>query len=267
MACVEGMRKTCAVCIVALLLLNGPTGARGQPLAKTEATGDVRNQICQLIETVAQANTLPVNFFARLIWQESRFRSDEIGPVTRTGERAQGIAQFMPATAAERQLYEPFNPSQALPKSGEFLAELRAEFGNLGLAAAAYNAGPQRVRDFLAGTHGLPQETRNYVRAITGRPVEEWVARAHQDPNVGQSGELPAVQDPVSCHDLMAALERPPIRFAAEWQGRIFPSWCKALRHPNAEECGPVHLIESAGSVTHVALPRSHVHLARAGSR
>ena len=83
----------------------------------------------------------------------------------------------MPGTAMERQLFEPFNPAAALPKSGEFLAELRNEFGNLGLAAAAYNAGPQRLRDYLAGlSHDLPLETRNYVLAITGRPVEDWAA-------------------------------------------------------------------------------------------
>src|SRR5262249_10296742 len=63
---------------------------------------------------------------------------------------------------------------QALPKSAEFLRELRAQFGNLGLAAAAYNAGPQRVRDWLAGKRTLPSETRIYVRNVTGRSVQEW---------------------------------------------------------------------------------------------
>ena len=106
---------------------------------------------------------MPLEFFARVIWQESRFRSDAVGPVTRSGERAQGIAQFMPRTAAERGLLDPFDPVQALPKSAEFLRELRAEFGNLGLAAAAYNAGPQRLRDYLAGRGGMPAETRGYV--------------------------------------------------------------------------------------------------------
>jgi hypothetical protein len=250
-------------------MVGAATGLAAQPLAKADAAGDPGNQICQLIETAAQANTLPVSFFARLIWQESRFRPDEVGPVTRHGERAQGIAQFMPGTAAERQLFEPFNPVEALPKSGEFLAELRAEFGNLGLAAAAYNGGPQRVRDFLAGKGGLPQETRNYVRVITGQPVEDWIGRAHQDANVEQGGEqMPAVQDPASCHDLMALLERAPKQFASEWQGRVFPSWCKALRHPNVAECGPVHLTEAAlTSTTRVSLPRSHVHLARSSLR
>src|SRR5687767_15365267 len=98
------------------------------------------DSICLMIESAAQANGLPLEFFARVIWQESRFRADVVGPVTRSGERAQGIAQFMPRTAAERGLLDPFDPVQALPKSAEFLSELRAEFGNLGLAAAAYNA-------------------------------------------------------------------------------------------------------------------------------
>src|SRR2546430_13246551 len=107
--------------------------------------------ICQMVESAAAANGLPFEFFAQVIWRESRFRSDIVGPITRSGQRAQGIAQFMPMTAAERHLHDPFDPVQALPKSAEFLRELRTQFGNLGLAAAAYNAGPQRVRDWLAG--------------------------------------------------------------------------------------------------------------------
>jgi soluble lytic murein transglycosylase-like protein len=57
--------------------------------------------ICQVIASAAAANSLPFEFFARVIWQESRFRSDAVGPITRRGQRAQGIAQFMPMTAAE----------------------------------------------------------------------------------------------------------------------------------------------------------------------
>ena len=100
------------------------------------------------------------------------------GRVTRNGQRAQGIAQFMPGTASERRLLDPFDPVQALPKSAEFLNELRGQFGNLGLAAAAYNAGPRRVQEWLAGSGGMPQETRNYVVAITGSTVDDWAAAA-----------------------------------------------------------------------------------------
>jgi len=148
----------------------GEQGWRGE---STAPTGDP-SSICQMVESAAAAHGLPFEFFARVIWQESRFRSDAVGPVTRSGRQAQGIAQFMPMTAAERLLRNPFDPAQALPKSAEFLRELRAQFGNLGLAAAAYNAGPGRVRDWLAGKRTLPSETQAYVRIVTGRPAEEW---------------------------------------------------------------------------------------------
>jgi hypothetical protein len=129
------------------------------PTSRRDRTIELAQSLCPLIQSVAADNGLPVEFFARLIWQESRLRPDAIGPVTRSGKRAQGIAQFMPATAADRLLLDAFDPAQALPKSAEFLRELRAQFGNLGLAAAAYNAGPQRVQDWLAGKRRLPSET------------------------------------------------------------------------------------------------------------
>ena len=131
------------------------------------------------------------SFFARVIWQESRFQADAIGPATRSGQRAQGIAQFMPGTANERRLLDPFDPVQALPKSAEFLSELRDRFGNLGLAAAAYNAGPRRVQDWLDGTGAMPAETRNYVLAITGSSIEDWRAGAAVKPQAQTGHDLP----------------------------------------------------------------------------
>ena len=110
-----------------------------------EKASDAQNSMCLMLESAARSNGLPVEYFARVIWQESRFQPDAVGPVTRSGRQAQGIAQFMPGTAAERGLLNPFDPVQALPKSAEFLRDLRTQFGNLGLAAAAYNAGPRRV--------------------------------------------------------------------------------------------------------------------------
>ena len=147
-----------------------------------------------------------------MIWQESRFRADVVGPLTRSGERAQGIAQFMPRTAAERGLLDPFDPVQALPKSAEFLRELRAEFGNLGLAAAAYNAGPQRLRDYLAGRGGMPAETRAYVAAITGMTVDDWAAMRERD--------LEPKPAP-GCHQLMALLKQAPNPFVQELERRV----------------------------------------------
>ena len=151
-------------------------GLTGGAIAQ-EAAGE---SICLMIESAAEANGLPLEFFARVIWQESRFDPQAIGPLTRRGSRAEGIAQFMPQTASERRLLDPFNPVEALPKSAEFLKELREEFGNLGLAAAAYNAGPRRVYDWLAGRGALPRETQHYVEAITGRTAQDWSAAGRE---------------------------------------------------------------------------------------
>jgi hypothetical protein len=134
--------------------------------------------------------------------------------MTRSGHRAQGIAQFMPYTADERGLLDPFNPVAALPKAAEFLSELRGEFGNLGLAAAAYNAGPRRVRDFLSGRGGMPGETRNYVRTITGRSVDEWAA-------LGREGNKDGIARPTSCRQLAALLRQQPSFFIGELERRV----------------------------------------------
>jgi hypothetical protein len=181
---------------------------------------DAREAMCLMIESAARASSLPLEFFARVIWQESRFQPDAVGPVTRSGERAQGIAQFMPGTAGERRLLDPFDPVQALPKSAEFLDELRRQFGNLGLAAAAYNAGPRRVQEWLAGTGGMPQETRNYVVAITGSTVEAWAA-------AGRGGKMPEPATTSNCRELMALLKRAPNPFVAGLEQRITLSAAK----------------------------------------
>lgn len=175
---------------------------------------DAREAMCLMIESAATAANLPLEFFARVIWQESRFRPDAIGPVTRNGQRAQGIAQFMPGTASERGVLDPYNPVHALPKAAEFLAELRDQFGNLGLAAAAYNAGPRRVQEWLAGTGPMPQETRSYVVAITGSTVEDW-AKAQR--GSGKSPRTPAS----SCRELMALLKQAPNPFVAGLEQRV----------------------------------------------
>jgi hypothetical protein len=137
---------------------------------------DMSGQNCQALESAAAAHDLPLEFFARLIRQESNFNPNS---VSHAG--AQGIAQFMPGTARWRGLANPFEPLQALQESARWLRELREQFGNLGLAAAAYNAGPRRVRDWLSGRGQLPGETQAYVRIITGKQADQWARGAVED--------------------------------------------------------------------------------------
>lgn len=142
-----------------------------EPAVQAEPSPTER--FCHALRAAAESSGIPVPFFARLIWQESRFKSNE---VSHAG--AQGVAQFMPETAAEVGLDDPFDPMKALPASAKFLRKLRDDFGNLGLAAAAYNAGPGRIQKWLARESELPRETRDYVRIITGTKAEDWTERS-----------------------------------------------------------------------------------------
>ncbi|MGU3664389.1 lytic transglycosylase domain-containing protein [Methylobacterium sp. A49B] len=153
--------------LLALLILFTARPAAAVP--SEGATETVEQALCRLIDESAKARSLPVPFLTRLIWRESSFR---VGVVSPAG--AQGVAQFMPGTARERGLLDPFDPEQAIPHAAHLLADLKRQFGNLGLAAAAYNGGAARVSKWLSGDGGLPAETRAYVAAITGVPAEDW---------------------------------------------------------------------------------------------
>ncbi len=194
-----------------LLVVLTLAATQGGRLQAQEAAPGIDDSICLMVESAARSHNLPVEFFARVIWRESRFNPDAIGPLTRRGTRAQGIAQFMPGTAIERGLLDSFDPVQALPKSAQFLQELRGEFGNLGLAAAAYNAGPRRVREWLTGTGGMPDETRAYVTAVTGHAIEDW--------RQGTDALYPT--PPSTCGGLIALLKRAPNPFVAELERRV----------------------------------------------
>jgi hypothetical protein len=137
-------------------------------LAESNAPALSANELCSNLVDVAQTYDLPLGFFANLIWQESRFDHEAISPVG-----AMGIAQFMP-DVADKFAINAFDGREALPASGKLLRTLADRFGNVGLAAAAYNAGPKRVLDWLQQRAGLPKETRDYVSLITGKPVEAW---------------------------------------------------------------------------------------------
>jgi soluble lytic murein transglycosylase-like protein len=133
------------------------------------ANSETLATLCGIVENAATEEGLPIDFLTRLIWRESAFQS---GAVSWAGAR--GIAQFMPGTASERGLVDPFDPAAAIPASAKLLAAFVQHFGNLGLAAGVYNAGENALEDWLAGKGVLPLETQDYVLAITGHAIEEW---------------------------------------------------------------------------------------------
>jgi hypothetical protein len=140
--------------------------------AEEEDGPSLLKRICLLIEQHSTRHELPAAFLARLLWKESRFDPNAVSP-----KGAEGVAQFMPGTAALRGLADAFDIEQAIPASAAYLADLKRRFGNLGLAAAAYNAGEARVSRWLASGGFLPLETENYVLDILGAPADEFAQR------------------------------------------------------------------------------------------
>jgi hypothetical protein len=216
------------VAFMACLSLGGPLRAEPEPALApiAGASETVEQALCRLIESSARSRKLPIAFFTRLIFRESSFRTGVVSPAG-----AQGVAQFMPGTAQERGLADPFDPEQAIPASAHLLADLRTRFGNLGLAAAAYNGGPNRVANWLEGKSELAAETRSYVIIITGRSAEDWAEEAKAKSGV----DVPDA--PTSCLQVTASLrvrrgpQAPDIALApfAPWGVQLAGNFSKAL--------------------------------------
>ncbi|HKY86323.1 MAG TPA: lytic transglycosylase domain-containing protein [Pseudorhodoplanes sp.] len=168
----EGIRKA----VVTLRNLPLPEFIATLPTELTSPPELPVELVCDALARAAEETGLPPAFFARLIWQESKFKQRV---VSHAGAR--GVAQFMPGTAVQFGLHNPFDPIASVAASGRFLRQLFEQFGNIGLAAAAYNAGPRRIQDWLAQRGKMPEETRNYVKIITGQPIEKWTERAEID--------------------------------------------------------------------------------------
>ena len=112
------------------------------------------------IRTASQYNAVDESLIRAIIHAESAYQPDAQSP-----KGAQGLMQLMPATQAELNVADPFDPDDNIHGGTRYLSQLLEEFdGNYELAAAAYNAGPQAVYKY----GGIPpyDETLEYVRRI-----------------------------------------------------------------------------------------------------
>lgn len=176
-----------------------------------------RQAECLIIEEAARANLVPVELLTRLIWSESRFQPDAVSP-----KGARGVAQFMPETAADRGLSNPFDPEEAIPQAARLLADLDRRFHNTGSAIAAYNAGGKRVSDWLEEAKPLPRETRNFVLAVTGRSPEEWVTNGRTAPTTTQS--CLTLSDSLAAHTVGNRREGSGFLPSVEHVGELLPA-------------------------------------------
>jgi cell wall-associated NlpC family hydrolase len=130
--------------------LSGISGAAGSSLAGVP--------YANLFTQAANRHGVDASLLAAVASQESSFNSQAVSPAG-----AQGLMQFMPATAAGLGV-NPLDPSSAIDGAARYLSNLTRQFGSTELALAAYNAGPGTVSRY----GGIPPyaETQNYVRAV-----------------------------------------------------------------------------------------------------
>ena len=206
--------------VVTLLAASGATG--GTSAAAIEAAPAARlAAICPVVDRAAAVNRLPAELLARILWQESRFHSHAISPAG-----AEGVAQFLPLTAAEHRLDNPNDPASAIAAAAQMLGRLAARFGNVGLAAAAYNAGSGRIAKWLRAEADLPSETREYVVAVTGRRIEDWARASGGTPAfAGGSGDNTCLQ---AIARIVRSVPTPVAR--PLWQIRLDDSLASASR-------------------------------------
>ena len=112
-----------------------------------------------IIARAAQHWQVSAQLLAAQIYAESNFN-----PFAQSGAGAQGIAQFMPGTAASLGLRNPFDAPAAIDAQAHLMHDLLAQFASVPLALAAYNAGPARVQ--ACGCVPPYPETQAYVAKI-----------------------------------------------------------------------------------------------------
>lgn len=130
------------------------------PPRKTEGAAVPSGPVGEIVSQCASQFNLDEALIHAVIKAESGYN-----PRAVSNKGAMGIMQLIPSTARDMQVNDPFNPEDNIRGGSRYLRLMLDEFGgNLDLAIAAYNAGPNAVRRH----GGIPpyQETRTYVDRV-----------------------------------------------------------------------------------------------------
>ena len=137
--------------------------------------------LLDLVRAKSVASGLAPELLYAVIEQESRFSACAVSP-----KGAAGLMQLMPDTQAHFGVTDPFDPERNVASGAKFLRQLISRFGDVRLALAAYNAGPETVAR-CGGVPNIP-ETINYVDRIMARYA------MLQDSHPGMAAKTPPPQ-------------------------------------------------------------------------
>lgn len=147
------------------------------------------------------------------VWKKESNRGDPRYMKSHAG--AQGHFQFMPATAKQFGLDDPNDLEKSAKAAAQYLSQLLKKYGgDLSKAAAAYNWGPGNV-----DKHGLgraPAETRDYVKAITGKEI----GKVEQTNHYHINGDTPASRQTIE--HIAAAQDQANAALVRDLQQRVY---------------------------------------------
>lgn len=129
--------------------------------APPPANADFAVRYAKFIHAAGQRYGVDERLIAQVIAAESNFNAKAV-----SRKRALGLMQLLHETAAHYAVANVFDPAQNIDAGTHYLKDLLHRYrGDVRLALAAYNAGPQMV-DRYGGVPPFP-ETQNYVKQIT----------------------------------------------------------------------------------------------------
>ena len=137
------------------------TSTRGDGAAGSTLPSFVPAAYAPALSHAAQRWNVSATLLAAQLYAESNFN-----PLAISGAGAQGIAQFMPGTAAAIGLADPFDAERAIDAQAHLMRDLLRRFPAIPLALAAYNAGPTPVA--ACGCVPANGESPGYVARILG---------------------------------------------------------------------------------------------------